>query len=536
MIEDSTKILHNISAADPKNLLRNSILDAIRETDKYWLLYSEGSYGIAGFFQVPNKKIYIEILFYPVGHPCYPFQIHAVGNVMLNFSSIYEKFPADSEIVPANVLVALENLVSGQSSQLLTKLENELTPLEKEYFIIKDKDQHFLQTINFYYSNITLQLIVNWSHYPLKPEIKVQDVVLENKVYTTFRPALEKAVQAVQTVWVDRDPPIILEFIHQIDAAMSHVISDSPSFQIIKSHGIIAQDLTLGQDARLISFSIHRGQNLGIHTQNDTAVDALFRALTGKGQSLSGNLQIFGIDYSITAGTPSADHNKVIELNHVFTKDESQKSIKQMISHNQFYRPALKATLLEFDLSKKLKDCSPIELLRIQLAMALVQNPGAILFKIPENILGKLDIDQILRILRGVKQSFDTILIVHAPKSIVEGCDEILPISSTGQGEIAGTIEELSDKLPQSGEILLIQLTNPNEEQLNFIRNLPNTQYIELRSKEKFKLFSTENPDQLTAVLFDTLGSTIYNFQRSKPRLGEYLEFLQYQGRSMIIK
>jgi hypothetical protein len=58
--------------------------------------------------------------------------------------------------------------------------------------------------------------------------------------------------------------------------------------------------------------------------------------------------------------------------------------------------------------------------------------------------------------------------------------------------------------------------------------------FIEERKHERYKIFCTEqNPNTIIMKLMDAIGPHIYNFNRHKATLEEYLEFLKIESKSV---
>jgi ABC-type multidrug transport system ATPase subunit len=284
----------------------------------------------------------------------------------------------------------------------------------------------------------------------------------------------------------------------------------------------------IGENYKEITFKVRKGEHLGIYSNAGPQVDALFRVLSRQSKSFRGKLNIFGIDAANMDN--AADYrSSVLWLNYTYSDQDLKNSIKKMVNApRKIKKQALEAVFLDYDTSKKLNECSEIELLRIKIANALCLNPGAIAFRIPTEDLGKMETEQIIRIITKIKETYDVILLIHGPKEIIEVCDKILVLKEKEKTEKAGSLEELNEKMPNTGEIILLQLTNPTQDEINSLFLLPDTEVMELRKAEKFKIFSRLNPDTLIIQLFEKFGTKIFNLQRSKMKLGELLELNEF--------
>jgi ABC-type multidrug transport system ATPase subunit len=208
---------------------------------------------------------------------------------------------------------------------------------------------------------------------------------------------------------------------------------------------------------------------------------------------------------------------KVKRINLTNTKFKNQ---KQLINE-----------IIEFSMLKDKKDeialnLTAIERLKLSIGLALLKLPNVILFSIPHGTLGRLEMTSFNQYLKKIIETFHVVIIVHGPKEIVSVCDKILTISD--EKADSGTIDDLVLQIPQSGEVIEMELNNLNPDTLNkkvFSSIFEDAIIIEERQNEKFKIFSQENADDLIIKLMNIVGPYVYNFKRFKPSLAEYLEF-----------
>jgi ABC-type multidrug transport system ATPase subunit len=176
----------------------------------------------------------------------------------------------------------------------------------------------------------------------------------------------------------------------------------------------------------------------------------------------------------------------------------------------------------------KLSQLNALDFLLLSIGRAILQSPILIMFSVPFNVLNRLDYEKFNSYIDLIKQKFHIILIFHAPEEVVSNCDRILTI--TEEISKIGTIDEYIEELPQSGEIITIELENPDFNMINEILALENTALaIEERRNERFKIFLKTNPDKLIVQLTRILGSSLVSFKRSQATLKEYLEFKELQ-------
>jgi len=186
---------------------------------------------------------------------------------------------------------------------------------------------------------------------------------------------------------------------------------------------------------------------------------------------------------------------------------------------------ALEATGLLNKKDRKFSRLTPLDYLLFLIARALLQSPTIIMFLLPKGLLGRLEFEKFSDYVEKIKKLFHIVLIFYGPKEIVSKCDQILIITEK-RTEI-GNINELIEKMPQSGEILSIELNRAVEAEIKKMLELKSAIIIEERKNEKFKIFLKEDPDKALLQVMEIFGPKLYSFKRFKATLGEYLEFLE---------
>ncbi|MFX0071556.1 MAG: hypothetical protein ACFFAO_10745 [Candidatus Hermodarchaeota archaeon] len=147
------------------------------------------------------------------------------------------------------------------------------------------------------------------------------------------------------------------------------------------------------------------------------------------------------------------------------------------------------------------------------------------MISIPSGEAGRLECEQFCRYIERIKKKFHVIIIIQGPKDIVSHCDKIITIRNK-QADI-GTIDHFISKVPQSGEIITIELENPDQEALKKMLEIDSAIFIEERKNERYKIYCTkENPEKIIMKLINSVGDFVYNFKRHKATLEEYLEFV----------
>ena len=90
-----------------------------------------------------------------------------------------------------------------------------------------------------------------------------------------------------------------------------------------------------------------------------------------------------------------------------------------------------------------------------------------------------------------IKKDFHIIVIFHGPEEIISNCDKILTI--TEKATKIGTLEEYIEELPQYGEIITVELNNPDPSHISQLKLIDEIDVIiEERRDEKYRIFLKE--------------------------------------------
>lgn len=532
--------VENEREQEEKRKLRTKLLASIKEYEKYWLIYSHGTYGVAGYFELPHKKTYIEILFHTPGSGKGPFIIHAFGNLNLNVNPIYNKYPWDSEIDPVSVIEDLENLIAQEFKKQYNKLKQEIDMLSKNQIVIKLQNQRYHFIVRLVYTNFYIDLNLDLSKYPRIPVISIKDELHEKDLASINKKIpihVKESIENQLKKWKESEPLNLTEMIMDIETEIGAKINDSEVWMRKTTQFIEAKDLILGENYKEINFHVKKGEHLGFYSTSFYLMNNLFRVLAGHSKSYRGQLTIFGNQNpneilpadQIQQGTKL--RNRVLWINNEFTDEEKKKRIRSIVAgQRRVKNRALEATMLDFDKNRRISECTDLERLRIKIAIALTSYPGAIAFRIPEDNIGKIEYEQFSRVIAKIKEMFDCILLIHGPKEIIQQCDKVAIINENEVTEKAGSLSDLNESAPKSGELVIIQLTSPTHDQITKMHAILDTVIIEIRMNEKYKVFSQIPPEKLTVLLFQIFGTKIYSYQRKPIQLADLLELNQFQS------
>jgi ABC-type multidrug transport system ATPase subunit len=188
-----------------------------------------------------------------------------------------------------------------------------------------------------------------------------------------------------------------------------------------------------------------------------------------------------------------------------------------------FVNSALEITGLLNKKKKKVSNLTPVEKLLFSLSRALLKSAEIIMFSIPQDKFQKVKIEQFNRYMDNIKRRFHVILIMHGEKEIVSQCDQILTV--VGNSVEVGSINEYISRIPHSGDIITIELNNPNEKVLKELINIESSIFLTERINEKYKIFSKEDPDKIIQKIIQLAGPYLYSFNKRKANFGEYVLF-----------
>lgn len=148
------------------------------------------------------------------------------------------------------------------------------------------------------------------------------------------------------------------------------------------------------------------------------------------------------------------------------------------------------------------------------------------MFSIPFGILGKLEYEKFNSYMNKIKENFHVVLIFHGPEEIVSNCDQILTI--TKNTSKIGSFKDYIESLPQYGEILNIELNDPDDLSIQKLKEMKEIDVIiEERKKEKFKIFIKDSIPEVIIQITELLGPSLYSFKKTTASIGDYMEFIE---------
>lgn len=596
------------------SLLKSKIIDAIRFSERYWMIYKEQTFGIATIIDLTYKKSYIEVLFSPnidvIQKRAPLVKIFTPGKTTFNFNEVLIEPDLDEDglVSPIKIMERLNRLIKKEINYHLTILKYEIELINEIFENYSIDGNPYFRKVIVYFPNYVVELRINMENYPEVPSLsekkqltikrfieplseKIRDKIAErygissferfgekiklyddemeffiekskipfvvkfkNRIQDKFRKIFgikqKESIEEYEIIkkiikqkdfnnieliknWNVESPPHIVEVIEsilEIKKDSQHLILDSVS--IDKIHNIM--------------FKVHRGQSIGIYYELEESNDFLtknpiidlFHAIEGRNADYSGEISVFGTKI-IPNGKNEID-GIFITTGEIDSKMLSMK-IKKAILHDLYLvgkrkskktliNKALEITGLLHRKSEKVSKLTKLEQILFSISRALLRRQSIIMVSIPLSEIGPLKSEQFNRYVQNIKEEFHVILIIHGPKSIVSNCDKIITIKDK-QAEI-GTIKHFISKIPQAGEIITIELDNPEKSALDKMLKIETVIFIEERKNERYKIYCIdENPNKVLVKLFESIGDYIYNFKRHIASLEEYLEYLEIKDK-----
>ena len=555
--------------------LRQKIIKAIRFSKRFWMTYRENTFGIASIINLIYKKSFIEVLFFTnsdvikEGLPL--LKIYTPIEDEIDFSEIIFDPDLDEagKIDPTKILQRMRRLIRVEFQRHLQLLNSEVKLIDDRFENYQIKTNPYHREIRVYFPNFVVKLEINLEKYPILPTFSFSKPLL--KIIS------EKEFSELDIIknWDISNPPHVYEIIDKI----CDIIAERVKIKALKENSqyLVVNRVSFGNIIDNLSFKIHKGKSIGIvfdethFEKGDPRLDLLnlFDTITGNQIPSSGLIEVFGnplvllskqdkarifilpqaydstitkmrIKKALTYKTNLKDiyDKKKSDFNLVLNEAGLSQSLDEIMGEflkeksysfsrkKQFIKKVLESTGLLHKKNKKFSKLTPLEFLMFSITRALIQSPTIIMFSIPFGILGKLEYEKFNSYMDKIKENFHLILIFHGPEEIVSNCDQILTISKTTSN--IGTFNDYIESLPHYGEILSIELNDPDESSLQDLRNMKEIDVIiEERKKEKYKIFVKENIPEVIIHITELLGSSLYSFKRYTASIGEYMEFIE---------
>lgn len=555
--------------------LRSKILDAIRFSRRFWMTYRENTFGIASILNLIYKRSFIEVLFFTNqmvlerGVPL--LKIYTPIEEELDFNEILVEpdFDDDGLISPVKIISKVRKLVRREFQKHLSMLEKEVELIEDKYENYPIDNVPYNRKIKIFFPDFDIELNINFEKYPLPPSFSFSKML--SKIISEREFNQDEIIQN----WDELNPSHVYEIIDKL----SNRVSDRLKIKSLKenSQHLRLNDVSILENIKKLSFKIHRGKSLGIIFKEEGLDDVdfrrallnLFEAIAGIDPNFTGTIEIFGkhiqlftehekkrifiLPEAYDSKIASMKIKKAIKFNlnisqfikrKKFALDKALKEAElspkldeimgdllvkvpvRLLPKIRYIKKALNVTGLLNKRNKKFSELTPLEFLMFAIGRALLQDPMIIMFIIPFGILGRLEFEKFNNYMNQIKQKYHVILLFQGPEGIISQCDQILTI--TEKVCKIGSFSDLIKELPMEGEVVTIELDNPDEMLIRRINDFEQISLIvEERKNEKYRLYIKGDPNQLIVKLLELYGPTLFSFKRSKASLAEYMEFLE---------
>jgi len=555
--------------------LKLKILEAIRYSKRFWMTYRENTFGIASILNLIYKKSFIEVLFFTnkdvmeKGVPLLKIYTPIEEEIDFNEIIVEPDFDEDGLVSPRKIIERMRKLFRKEFQKRLTLLDKEVELIDKKFENYPIENNPYFRKIRIFFPYFVIVLKINFEKYPLLPSFFFKKTLL--KIINEREFNEENIIKN----WNEVNPPHIYQLIEKV----CEIVADRLKLDQLKENyqHLILNNVSIKNGINNVSFNIHRGKSIGILYEEQQLYDKdhkydlfyLFWAISGNYSDFSGTIEIFGspiqrlnkTDLEKIVILPQAYDSKIknmkikkaikydINLNEILKSrkttlntilkdagfgpkiDEIMEEIffaasKRILLKNTYIKNALEVTGLLHKKKKRISKLNQLEYLLFSIARALLQFPSIIMFFIPFEILDRLEYDKFNNYMKKIKEKFHVILIFYAPEGIISNCDQILTISNLESK--TGTFSNLIEELPQSGEIIIIELDNPGEDLIKKLYEFDEiAKIIEERRNERFKIFLKDQPDQMIIRLIDLFSQNLFSFKRYKASLEDYSEFYE---------
>ena len=353
------------------NRLRLKIIEAIRFSEHYWMIFKERTFGIATILDLTYKKIYVEILFFTnfdvmkLGVPL--LKIYTPSETRFDFSEVIvdPEFDDDGLLSPEKIIERVNVLIEKELNYHLTTLDKEIQFLNEYFENYPIKSNPYNRKIRIYYpdTDIALKVNINLENYPIMPKISDKNQIIVEKFVKTYREKMRELLRAKirgetkkiagKKHFKKTDFLIDTEIINDWDKVMKMWDKEKLPhiFELIivllnlkkESQYLLFNNVSIINSMSNFNLKMHRGQSLGIYYENnkknDQFISNFFKVIDGSQIDFSGEIFLFG-KYIKLATKESLEKNVIIS--HEIDEKLNKMTIKKAIRHNIDIKPKWK--------------------------------------------------------------------------------------------------------------------------------------------------------------------------------------------------
>ncbi|MFX1443005.1 MAG: hypothetical protein ACFFHV_06285 [Promethearchaeota archaeon] len=164
--------------------LKSKIINAIRFSERYWMIYKEQTFGIATIIDLTYKKSYIEVLLSPnidvlqKGIPL--VKVFTPGKTIFNFNEILidPDFDDDGLVSPIKIIERLNRLIKKEINYHLTILKYEIELINEQFENYPIESNPYFRKVISYFPNYVVEVRINLENYPEVPSLSEKNQLI----------------------------------------------------------------------------------------------------------------------------------------------------------------------------------------------------------------------------------------------------------------------------------------------------------------------------------------------------------------------
>ena len=554
-------------------IIRAKIVEAIRYSQRFWITFREGTFGVASIINLIYKRSYIEVLFFPnsdvINRGVPLLKIFTPLEEEIDFEEILidPDFDEDGLVSPKKIIIRMRKQIRRKFQEHLAVLDQETQLIEDHFENYNIENNPYNKEIRVSFPQFNLKLLINFERFPLIPTITF------SRVLTKIIKEKEFYQQEIFKNWNESNPPHIYELIEFLSKLVAEKLEESfpPEF----SQFLKLSNFSFESGLKNVSMKVLKGKSIGIiyaGSEEESKIHQfdllnLFEAIRGNFNQYTGSIEIFGNPVQLTS---REDLNKIFIIPEAYDAKIQTMKVKKAVSFGisiknelkrkreglekifssvdnlrldrlmedfisgaylnisrkkTFINNALAATGLLSKKNKKFNDLTPLEFFQFSISRVLLQSPIIVMFSVPPDLLGKFDVDKFNAYVNRIKKEYHIVVIMHGPEEVVANCDKILTLSQ--KDSKIGSLEEYINDLPSSGWVVTLELNNPRDEEMDaFFALQKRIVIMEERKSEKYKIFVKEQLNELLVYLTQLFGQNLFSFKKKKATLAECVQYL----------
>ncbi|MFX0137191.1 MAG: hypothetical protein ACFFDN_26360, partial [Candidatus Hodarchaeota archaeon] len=325
-----------ITRDEELELLRIKIIEAIRFSKKYWMIFKENTFGIATVLDLMYKRSYIEVLFFTnnavleFGVPV--LKIYTPIETEFDFNEVLLEpdFDDDGLVSPTKIIEKLNETIKQEIEHHITVLNQEVRIIDENFESYPIDDNPYFRRIRIHFSDFSLKFDIYFETYPLLPKLSF--------TRSLRRIIKEREFNELEIIknWDEDYPPHIIDIID----VLIDVVCERLKIDKLKGNSqiLLLENVSIEDSIKYISFNIHRGQSIGIiyegyHSEAENyllAPMSLFNVIAGESSEFSGKVHVFGTNVRLLGQN---EMNKIFILTPDSDLGLRNMSIKKAIQH-----------------------------------------------------------------------------------------------------------------------------------------------------------------------------------------------------------